>query len=79
MAENPKPSRDAGTFEPGLRNGPAGHGARDSHAGASSAQSHAGNHRDAALMSEATRTLHEALLRNFKGMVSAYEKWLSQQ
>jgi hypothetical protein len=30
-------------------------------------------------MSEATRTLHEVLLRNLKGMVSAYEKWLSQQ
>lgn len=30
-------------------------------------------------MSEATRALHEALIRLAKGAISAWEKWLSQQ
>jgi hypothetical protein len=30
-------------------------------------------------MSAATRQLHEALIRLAKGMLSAWEKWLSQQ
>jgi hypothetical protein len=30
-------------------------------------------------MSPATRALHEALVRAFKGIITAWEKWLSQQ
>ena len=30
-------------------------------------------------MSTTTRVLHEALLRACKGMLTAWEKWLSQQ
>jgi hypothetical protein len=30
-------------------------------------------------MKESTRTLHEALIRLCKGMLSAWERWLSQQ
>lgn len=30
-------------------------------------------------MSTATRELHEALIRLFKGVIKAYETWLSRQ
>ena len=30
-------------------------------------------------MSESTRILHEALIRLCKGIIKAWEKWLSQQ
>jgi hypothetical protein len=30
-------------------------------------------------MTESTRVLHEALIRLCKGVISAWEKWLSQQ
>jgi hypothetical protein len=30
-------------------------------------------------MSDATRALHAAILRNVKGIVKAYEDWLAQQ
>jgi hypothetical protein len=31
------------------------------------------------MMSISTRALHEALLRACKGMITAWERWLSQQ
>ena len=30
-------------------------------------------------MSKSTRALHEALIRAAKGMIAAWEKWLSEQ
>jgi hypothetical protein len=30
-------------------------------------------------MSESTRALHEALIRALKGIIKAYETWLSKQ
>lgn len=30
-------------------------------------------------MSDSTRALHEALIRLCKGVITAWEKWLSQQ
>jgi hypothetical protein len=30
-------------------------------------------------MSEATRALHEAVIRALKGIIKAYETWLSKQ
>lgn len=30
-------------------------------------------------MSQATRALHEALLRACKGIITAWERWLAQQ